>query len=580
MATGNSKELDFSSLPVYQPRKFVPENINLGDINEVTGLYYKLLERPISSSGQLEQFILNRSELEAVLNQYQSVLYIRMTCQTDDRERADAYKKFIETVAPAIKPIADKLDRKYLQAREAFALDKKRYEVYDRNIKADVELFRKENVPLETEEEVLSQEYQTICGAMMVQFRGKEHTMPEMRIYREKTDGNLRESAWRATAERYLQDAQKLDDIFDKMVAVRHKIALNAGFDNYRDYKFRQYHRFDYTPQDCRHYHDAVEKVVVPALADIYQNRKKLMTLASLRPWDLNVDPQDREPLKPFDNIDEYLAGTKKIFQNIGLEFANQFQEMGDLGLLDIDSRKGKAPGGYQASLSEIRKPFIFGNVVGIDNDLRLLLHEGGHAFHSLACTDEPIYAYRHAPIEFAEVASQAMELFGFEHLSAFYNEEQAQRSIRCHFEEVIILLAWIALIDAFQHWIYENPNHTANQRCEVWMQIHNRFGSNLIDWSELNIEHKYLWHRQLHIFQFPFYYIEYGISLLGALGLWLQSRKNPAGALANYRNALALGGSRPLPELFAAVGLEFDFSERTIKPLVDAVQQELSRLR
>jgi len=579
MANGNSK-LYFSSLPVYQPRKFVPENTNLGDVDEVTGLYNELLGRQVSSSEQLEQFILDRSELEAVLHQHQSVLYIRMTCQTDDQERAGAYKKFIETVVPAVKPIADKLDRKYLKAREAFALDEKRYEVYDRNIKADVELFREENVPLETEEEVLSQEYQTICGAMMVHFQGKEHTMPEMRIYREKTDRNLRESAWRATAERYLQDAQKLDDIFDKMVALRQKIAVNAGFDNYRDYKFRQYHRFDYTAEDCRQYHDAVEKVVVPVLADTYENRKKQMGLASLRPWDLDVDPQGREPLKPFDNIDEYLTGTKQIFQNIGPEFGNQFQEMIDLGLLDLASRKGKAPGGYQESLSEVRKPFIFGNVVGIDNDLRLILHEGGHAFHALASADEPIYAYRDAPIEFCEVASQAMELFGFAHLTVFYNEEQVQRSIRSHFEEVIILLAWVAMIDAFQHWIYENPNHTPNQRCDIWMQIHNRFGSKLIDWSELDIEHKYLWQRLLHIFQVPFYYIEYGISLLGALGLWLQSRKDLASALDNYRNALALGGSRPLTELFAAAGLEFDFSEKTIKPLVDAVQKQLNQLR
>jgi oligoendopeptidase F len=401
-----------------------------------------------------------------------------------------------------------------------------------------------------------------------------------MRVYREKTDRDLRESAWRKTAERCLEDSKKLDNIFDKMLVLRGKIASNAGFDNYRDYKFMQYHRFDYTPADCRQYHDAVEKTVVPVLTEIYDDRKKQMKLDSLRPWDLDVDPQGREPLKPFDNIDEYIKGTRQVFANIRPQFAKQFQEMAELGLLDLESRKGKAPGGYQETLAEIRKPFIFGNVVGLDNDLRLIFHEGGHAFHALASADEPVYTYRHAPIEFCEVASQAMELFAVEHLKVFYNEQDAKRSIRKHFEEILMLLSWIATIDAFQHWIYENPNHTANERCEKWLQIHNRFGSKLIDFSGLETERKYLWHRQLHIFEVPFYYIEYGISLLGALGLWLQSKKDMNGALDNYLKALSLGGSRPLPELFAAAGLEFDFSQRTIAPLVNAVREQLNQLQ
>lgn len=578
MEENSSNDLDFSKIPPYQPRRFVPDNVDLSNVEQIVSLYNKLYERDITSTEQLESFLLDRSELDAVLGQHEAALYIRMTCQTDDPARAQAYKKFVETILPAVKPLIDKLNRKYLDARKGFSLNKKRYEVYDRDTKADVELFREENVPLQTQEELLSQEYQTICGAMTVNFQGKECTMAQMRKFLEQTDRSLRESAWRAAARRRLQDLRRLDETFDKMLIVRRQIAENAGFDNYRDYKFRQYHRFDYTPDDCRRFHDAVEKLVVPVMAKIYERRKSQMNLPSLRPWDLNVDPQGREPLKPFEKIDEYKAGAKQIFLRIDPEFGKQFQEMIDLGLLDLASRKGKAPGGYQESLREARKAFIFGNAVGTDSDLGLIFHEGGHAFHSQACARDSLLAYRHAPIEFAEVASMSMELFAKEHLSVFYDEQDAKRSCRTHLEGIILILTWIAAVDAFQFWLYENSNHSPNQRRDAWLRIRARFGSKLIDWSGLQVQHENQWHQQLHIFQIPFYYIEYGIAQLGALGLWLQSKQDTGSALANYRKALALGGSRPLPELFSAAGLKFDFSEKTIAPLIDAVEKELTK--
>ncbi len=475
MEERNLNNLDFSKIPPYQPRRFVPDKVDLSDVGQVVSLYNKLYERDITSAEHLESFLLDRSELDAVLGQYEEVLYIRMTCQTDDPAKAQAYKRYIETILPAVKPLKDKLDRKYLESSKSFALDKKRYEVYDRDTKADAELFREENVPLQTKEELLSQEYQTICGAMTVDFQGKEYTMAEMKKFLEQTDRSIRESAWRVTVQRRLQDAQRLDDIFDKMLILRQQIAVNAGFDNYRDYKFRQYHRFDYTPEDCKRYHDTVEKLVVPVLVKIYEQRKKQMNLSSLRPWDLEVDPLSREPLKPFETIDEYVAGTKRIFQSIDSEFGKQFQEMIDLGLLDLASRKGKAPGGYQASLLEARKPFIFWSATGVDHDLRTLLHEGGHAFHSLACANDSLLAYRHAPHEFGEVASMSMELFAGPHLSVFYNEQDAKRSCRTHLEYAVYLLARVAMFDSFQHWIYENPGHSASERIQQWVNLHQR---------------------------------------------------------------------------------------------------------
>lgn len=575
----NTNDLNLSRIPPYHPRRFVPCDIDLNNLDHVIAMYNNLHERDITSVKQLERFLMDSSELETVLGQHEAILYIRMTCQTDDPVKANEYKQYIETILPTIKPLVYKLGRKYLNNRKNFPLDKKRYEVYDRNTKADIELFRKENVPLQTKEELLSQEYQTVRGAMMVNFQGQEHTMAQMWKFLEQTDRSVRESAWKAAADRRLQDVERLDEILDKMLELRQQIAANTGYDNYRDYKFHEYHRFDYTVDDCKRYHDAIEKLVVPVLADIYKQRQSQMNLSSLRPWDLNVDPQGREPLEPFETIDDYIVRTKKVFSRVDPDFGNQFQEMIDLRLLDLASRKGKAPGGYQENLWEARKPFIFGNAVGTDSDICLIMHEGGHAFHSLACADEPLLAYRRAPIEFCEVASMSMELFARPHLSVFYNEQDTRRSYRLHLENIVYSLSWIATIDTFQHWIYENPGHNKNQRKDAWLQIYNRFGGGLIDWSGLELQKKHRWHRQLHIFQVPFYYIEYGIAQLGALGLWFQSRQDVSGALANYRKALALGGSCPLPELFAAAGLEFDFSEKTIAPLINAIRQELTQL-
>ncbi|MFA5864058.1 MAG: M3 family oligoendopeptidase [Phycisphaerae bacterium] len=570
---------DFDKLNRYQKRTFVPENANLSNKDQVVSLYEKLLARGINSAGELEGWLTDLSELESALDQEYSILNIRMTCQTDDPVRADSYKKFVETVLPAVKPVADKVNRKYLAERQRFELDKKRFEVYDRDARVDAEMFRKENVPLQTQLDLLSQEYQTVCGAMMVNFQGRERTLQQMSKFLYEPDRPLRESAWQATVERRLREKDRLEEIFDKMVSLRDQVAANTGCKNYVEYKFRAGHRFDYTPADCKTYHAAVARLVVPVYQEILKKRRRTMELETLRPWDTSVDPKGRPALKPFEKVDELIAGVNKIFDRIDPELGLQFKMIDQLGLLDLDSRKGKAPGGYQSTLAEARKPFIFMNAVGLGGDVETLLHEGGHAFHSLAAADEPLYPYRHAPLEFCEVASMGMELLGQEHLEIFYKPEELQRTRFEHLEGVIQLLPWVACVDSFQHWIYENPRHDRDQRTQKWLEIHNRFMGGVIDWTSLTEQQKYLWHRQLHIFECPFYYIEYGIAQLGALQLWVRAKRNPRTALADYRKALTLGGSRPLPELFTAAGLTFDFSEKTIAPLMDAVLEELAKL-
>lgn len=566
--------------PRYQARKFVPENIDFTNVEQLVEQLNRLLQRPIASADELEQWLLDRSELEACLNEATSVIYIEMTCQTDDPDRAAAYKHVVEKIMPAVKPLDNELDKKYDELRRKFPLDARRYEVYNRAVSTSLKLFRAENVPLQTEESLLSQKYQTIIGGMTVKFEGEERTLPQMQKYLLEPDRETREAAWRATAERRLRDKDELESIFDQMVALRVKIAANAGFENYEQYQFEAYNRFDYTIADCEQYHRAIERHVVPLWERILSRRQQVMKLPQLRPWDTSVDPLNRPPLKPFEKPEELIRGTSRVFHRVDPLLGEQFDAMAAANLLDLSSRKGKAPGGYQTTLTEARKPFIFMNAVGVEQDVRVLLHEGGHAFHSLAAADEPLMAYRHAPMEFCEVASMSMELLGDEFLDEFYNEADLRRSRREHFEGVIHTLPWVATIDAFQQWIYENPRAAGDQRRRAWLECSDRFSGNVIDWSGLDEEKSYAWHRQLHIFEVPFYYIEYGIAQIGALQLWVRAiKEGRAAALAGYRKALSLGGSRPLPELFAAAGLKFDFSESTIAPLMEAVAAELEKL-
>ncbi|HNV23554.1 MAG TPA: M3 family oligoendopeptidase, partial [Candidatus Omnitrophota bacterium] len=479
-------------------------------------------------------------------------------------------------IAPVIKPLEDALNKKYLELLQSFPLPE-RYDIYSREIKVDVSLFREENISLEKELELLSQEYQKISGAMTVFFQGEEKTMPQMATYLLNPQRNLRESAWRVTASRRLQDKDALEGIFNKMVLLRHKIAQNAGFKNYAEYKFQALHRFDYNLADCKQFHQTVEKSIVPVLRKMLEKRKEIMGLEALRPWDVAVDALSRPALRPFEKTEDLIIGCQKIFHQLDEALGATFEGMRQDNLLDLQSRKGKAPGGYQSTLQEFRKPFIFMNAVGTDQDVRTLLHESGHAFHALLCADEPLLDYRHAPMEFCEVASMSMELLAGNFLGVFYkNAEDVKRSQVDHLEDCLSVLAWVATIDAFQFWIYENPDHSLEDRKKAWCEIYRRFSSQVVDWSDLSQEENYLWHRQLHIFEVPFYYIEYAIAQLGALQIWLNAKKDFKKTMRQYKEALSLGGSQKLPELFEKAGIVFDFSERTIKPLATLLEKEI----
>jgi oligoendopeptidase F len=563
------------------PRQFVPKDLDVADWPQVQPLFDELRDRAIGSPAELERWLLDFSELSSIIDEYGARRYIDKSCHTDDKEIEKRFLFFVEQIEPKVKPLAFALQKKFLESPHRSALTDKRFAMLSRKWQAEVDIYRDENVPLETEITRLVNDYDKICGAMMVHFRGKEYTMQQMARFTEEPDRALREEAWRTSTGRQLQDREAISKLFDDVLPIRHKIAQNAGVSDFRAYMWKALKRFDYSPEDCARFADAIEQSVVPLADQLDGERATALKLDRLRPWDFSVDPLSRPPLRPFkDNeIDLFISKTHSIFQRISPQLADDFDSLRTNHNLDLASRKGKQPGGYQSTLNEIRQPFIFMNAAGLNRDVVTLLHEGGHAFHALATAREPLMFLREPGMEFCEVASMAMELFGDEHLDLFYNEADHARARRNHLEGIIRLLPWIATIDMFQHWLYTNPGHSREQRAEQWLSLRQRFGSKLIDWSGIEDVQRTNWQQQLHLFHVPFYYVEYGIAQLGALQLWMKAKDDPQRAVSNYRAALALGGTRPLPELFGAAGIRFDFSKQTLNPLMDAISEELSVL-
>ena len=569
--------------PVPPASDYVPANLDATRWANLQPLYQGLIDRQVEGVKALQQLLLDRSELDAAVSEAGSVLHINMTCHTEDPTTNAAYLAFVEDVLPGLKEISFELDKKIASHPAAAQLDQDRYGVLLRDMRLGVELFRPENIPLETELTRLEQEFQQIAGALTVHFRGTEHTLPQMSKYQEETDRSVREGAFRAVAERRLLERDRFDDLYDRMLKVRHQTAINAGFGNYRDYVHKAKRRFDYTVADCDAFAESVEKHVVPALRKLNSQRAKALGMSRLRPWDMAVDVLGRPPLKPFSNADDMVSRTHRVFQKMDPSLGTLFGALkaGVAGekCLDLESRKGKAPGGYQANRDRKRVPFIFMNATGVQRDVETMLHEAGHAFHSLLCRTEPLVAYRsEIPLEFCEVASMSMELTGHPFLDEYYGKNEADRARRTHLEGIAGTLPWIAIIDQFQQWVYTHPGHTREERTRIWNGLLTRFYSD-VDWTGLEATRDSLWHRQLHLFTSPFYYIEYGIAQLGALQLWANYRADPAAAIAGYKSGLRLGGSKPLPELFKATGLSFDFSPPTVKKTWSQVEEALEAL-
>ena len=561
------------------PRHFVPTDFTVTDWQSLEPFFKDLLERNIDKKEDLEKWLKDQSELEALVNEDACWRQIKMTCDTENKTLEEAFTFFCMEIQPKIQPYSDALNKKLINHPLAKELDAEKYFTYLRSIRKSIELFREENIPIQAELSVMQQQYGVISGKMTVTVNGEEYTLQQATKFLESHDRVLREEVYRKINERRLEDKETLNTLYDQLIKKRNREALNAGFANYRDYRFKELGRFDYTAADCYQFHDAVKQHVLPLVNIIYQKKKEKLGLDTLRPWDIEAEPEDKTPLHPFKTSEELIEKSIECFSKLRPFFGDCIKKMQELKHLDLESRKGKAPGGYNCPLAESGAPFIFMNAAGQMHDVTTMLHEGGHAIHSFLAHPLELNGFKEYPMEIAEVASMAMELMSMDEWETFFsNKENLQRAKEHQLERVITIFPWIAIIDKFQHWIYEHPVHTHDERTAMWIEILNEFRDDVIDYSGLDNYRSNAWQRQLHLFEVPFYYIEYGIAQLGAIGMWMQFKENSQLAMDNYCRALALGGTKTLPQLFKTAGLQFDFSPDKIKVLMGFVEKEMNR--
>lgn len=562
------------------PRHFLPADFTVTTWEKLEPFFIDLLERKISSKADLENWLKDISELEAAISEDACWRQIKMTCDTENKELEAAFTFFMMEIQPKAQPYADKLNRKLIDCPFTKELEQQKFFTYLRTVKKNIDLFREENIPVLAEMNVMQQQYGMIAGKMTIEVEGKEYTLQQATKFLEHTDRALRESVYKKIGSRRLQDKETLNDLFSSLIEKRHKIAVNAGFKNFRDYKFVEMGRFDYQPEDCFQFHLAVKEKAMPLVNEIYERKKKRLGVDILRPWDLEAHPAEEKALNPFSSGDELVEKSIACFSELKPFFGDCLKKMKALGHLDLDSRKGKAPGGYNCPLAESGAPFIFMNAAGQMDDVTTMVHEGGHAVHSFLAHNLELTSFKEYPMEIAEVASMAMELFSMDYWDVFFKTEAELKQAKEHqLERVITIFPWIATVDKFQHWVYENPAHTTEQRADKWIEIMNEFTSPVLDVSGLEEYRRNFWQKQLHLFEVPFYYIEYGIAQLGAIGLWQQFKQNKEQAVNNYITALSQGGTKTLPELFKLAGLHFEFSPKIVGNLMSFVHGEMAAL-
>jgi oligoendopeptidase F len=570
-----------TEIPIRPPRKFLPEDFKVTTWDALKPYFDRLLSRELNSLTELKNWLHDRSELESVISEDAGWRYIKMTCYTEDEQYRTSYQDFIANIQPQIAAESDNLNHKAFDCPWLDVLAKEQgYDILVRNLKKDIEIFREANIPLYTEINTETQKYGQLSGAMTVTLDGKELTLQQAGVIMLSTDRSRRELVFREISTRRLRDKQTLDDLFTKLIDVRDRVSKNAGFPNFRDYMFKYYGRFDYTPDDCFAFHEAIASEVVPILDEMARQRKENLSVKELRPWDKAVDPGGREALKAFHDGKELTEKAMECFRRLDPFLGQCLSIMQAMGHLDLESRKGKAPGGYNYPLAETGVPFIFMNATSTLRDLTTIMHEGGHAVHNFLTMDLPLGDFKNPPMEVAELASMSMELLSMDHWDIFFpNAADLKRAKREHLEDIIETLPWVATIDKFQHWIYENPKHNLTDRARNWNVVYDKFSDSVTDWSGMKEEKDYLWQKQLHLYEVPFYYIEYGMAQLGAIAVWRNFRKDNRKGLEGYMQALRLGSTRTIPETYKAAGIRFDFSRAYIRELMDFVKSELEKV-
>lgn len=559
------------------PRHYLPVDFEIKDWEGLLPFFQELEEREIDSVTALEQWLKDASELEAAISEEVCWRQIKMTCDTENKELEASFTFFMMEIQPKMQPFSDRLNKKLLDCKFTSELDTQKYFTYLRNVKKNIDLFEEKNIPLIAELNVLQQQFGVIAGKMTVAVNGQEYTLQQATRFLEDPDRNLREEVYHKINKRRLADKDALNELFSTLLAKRNEVAINAGFHSYTEFRFLELGRFDYTQDDCYQFHEAVKLHVMPLVNELYEARRKKLGIDTLRPWDIDAEPLGTKPLHPFNDGNELTDKAIACFDKLMPFFGDCLRKMKAMGHLDLDSRKGKAPGGYNCPLAESGAPFIFMNAAGQLDDVTTMVHEGGHAIHSFLAHPLELNGFKEYPMEIAEVASMSMELFSMDYWNVFFKtSEELHRAKEQQLERVIIIFPWIATIDKFQHWIYKNPQHSLEERAKAWVEISDEFTSPVLNYDGLDEYRSYGWQRQLHLYEVPFYYIEYGIAQLGAIGMWQQFKKNKDAALNNYIQALSLGATTTLPNLFKAAGLEFNFSPEYISKLMQFVKSEM----
>ena len=560
-------------------RHFLPNTIEI-NWKTILPFFDDLMNRELISLDELTQWMIDRSELESVLEEDFAWRYIRMTCDTSDEKILKAFEDFATNIEPKLAEYANLLNQKIMDSEFLYELPASEYFIYIRSLKKQLEIFREENISIFTELQLAQQKYGAIAGAMSVTIEDKEYTLEQASNFLKDQDRNIRKTVYETIQARRLQDRNQLDKLFNKLIAMRQQVASNAGFVNFRDYQFQALGRFDYNANDCLAFHDAIAKEVVPILKSNSLKRADKMGLNTLSPFDTEVDITGKAALKPFANGEELIDKTIQCFSKINPELGNYLAIMKANQLVDLDARKGKAPGGYNYPLAETGAPFIFMNSANSVRDLTTMVHEGGHAIHTFVSSHLLLNDFKHTPSEVAELASMSMELISMNHWDVFFDNEADLKSAKEEqLKDTLKTLPWVATIDAFQHWIYTNPTHTIAERTAAWENIFDRFGANFVDWSDYPEQKKNLWQKQLHLFEVPFYYIEYAIAQLGAIAIYRNYLADPEKTLEQYLAALKLGYTKSMKEIYETAGIRFDFSAAYIKELMDFLKIEIEKV-
>lgn len=560
-------------------RRFTPHNIDLCDWNQVKSILDSLLSRPIESAADLDAHYLDVCDFSSAMNEEFARIQLATSVNTVDEDAQKRYAHFSEAILMHSTPLFKQLDDRFLESPWRDQLDPARYGQLIRLLDNDKKLYRPENVALSIEDSKLGEKHSALIGGFSVEFDGQRLNMTQMSKYLKQTDRALRERAWYAMANTRIQHVAQIDSIFDELISLRDQIARNAGFSNFRDYKHLSYARFDYTPEDCFRFHETIESTAVPLVLKLRELRRQRLGVDSLRPWDLSVDEFGRQPLQPFETEDQLVNGVSEMMDRIYPDLGESLRLLHRHKNLDLMTRRNKAVVGFNMPFDETRVSFIFMNAMGYHFDLTVLLHEAGHAVETQACAHQAISAYRHTPQEWGECASQSMELLGLDHLDVFYpSAEDRKRCILEKYEDILTSLVQTARVDAFQHWIYTHPGHSPSERRNQWMELMNRFKEGT-DYSGLEDYTATAWQGIPHLFIVPFYYIEYGITQISALQVMRKVRTDGNSALTKWFDAMKLGYSKTIPELYEAAGLTFRFHGAFAEDLIRFVDQEIDRV-